>query len=118
MMFAVAKVLQLYGCPKKRSNCHEDFSDKIIGSWLTQTDETSEIWSYHADGTSDCAAYYYHSDEQFDITDAESVNAIHTTICNAVETIKDCAASSTKAIIASTRFILLLNILYNFIQSA
>lgn len=46
--------------------CHEDFSDKIIGSWLTQTDETSEIWSYHADGTSDCAAYYYHSDEQFE----------------------------------------------------
>lgn len=46
--------------------CWEDFSDKIIGSWLTQTDETSEIWSYHADGTSDCAAYYYHSDEQFE----------------------------------------------------
>lgn len=46
--------------------CHEDFSDKVIGSWLTQTDETSEIWSYHADGTSDCAAYYYHSDEQFE----------------------------------------------------
>ena len=46
--------------------CWEDFSDKVIGSWLTQTDETSEIWSYHADGTSDCAAYYYHSDEQFE----------------------------------------------------
>ena len=43
--------------------CHEDFSDKIIGSWLTQTDETSEIWSYHEDGTSDCTAYYYHLDE-------------------------------------------------------
>ena len=46
---------------------YEDFSDKIIGSWLTQTDS---------------------KDEQFDITDADSVNAIHTAIDNAVETIK------------------------------
>ena len=46
--------------------CNEDFSDKVIGSWITQTDITSEIWTYYKDGTTDCAAYYYHSDEQFE----------------------------------------------------
>ena len=46
--------------------CWEDFSDKVIGSWITQTDETSEIWTYHEDGTTDCKAYYYHLDEQYE----------------------------------------------------
>lgn len=46
--------------------CHEDFSDELIGSWLLQTDITSEIHSYYADGTSDCLAYYYHLEEQYE----------------------------------------------------
>ena len=46
--------------------CYEDLSDKMVGSWLLQTDETSEIHSYYADGTADCRAYYYHLGEQFE----------------------------------------------------
>ena len=46
--------------------CNEDFSDEIIGSWLTQTDNTSEIWTYREDGTTGCTAYYYHLDEQYE----------------------------------------------------
>lgn len=48
------------------ARCPENLSDKMVGSWLYQTDETSEIHSYYADGTSDCRAYYYHLDEQFE----------------------------------------------------
>ena len=48
------------------ARCPENLSDKMVGSWLLQTDETSEIHSYYADGTSDCRAYYYHLDEQFE----------------------------------------------------
>ena len=39
--------------------CPEDLSDKMVGSWMYQTDMTSEIHSYYADGTADCRAYYY-----------------------------------------------------------
>ena len=39
--------------------CHEDFSEKLIGSWLLQDGMTSQIWTYHADGTADCVSYYY-----------------------------------------------------------
>ena len=46
--------------------CYEDLSNKMVGSWLLQTDETSEIHSYYADGTADCRAYYYHLGEQFE----------------------------------------------------
>ena len=46
--------------------CYEDLSDKMVGSWLIQTDITSEIHSYYADGTTDCKAYYYHLDEPFE----------------------------------------------------
>ena len=46
--------------------CHEDLSDELVGSWLVQTDETSEIHSYYADGTTDCKGYYYHLGEQFE----------------------------------------------------
>ena len=46
--------------------CYEDLSDKMVGSWLYQTGETSEIHTYYADGTADCRAYYYHLDEQFE----------------------------------------------------
>ncbi len=46
--------------------CYEDLSDKMVGSWLLQTDETSEIHSYYADGTADCRAYYYHLGEQYE----------------------------------------------------
>ena len=48
------------------ARCPENLSDKMDGSWLYQTDETSEIHSYYADGTTDCRAYYYHLDEQFE----------------------------------------------------
>ena len=46
--------------------CYEDLSDKMVGSWLYQTGETSEIHTYYADGTADCRAYYYHLGEQFE----------------------------------------------------
>jgi hypothetical protein len=46
--------------------CYEDFSDKIVGSWLLQTDETSEIWTYHEDGTADCVSYYYQTEEPYE----------------------------------------------------
>ena len=39
--------------------CHEDFSEKLIGSWLCQDGMSSQIWTYHADGTADCVSYYY-----------------------------------------------------------
>ena len=39
--------------------CHEDFSEKLIGSWLFQDGISSQIWTYHADGTADCVSYYY-----------------------------------------------------------
>ena len=48
------------------ARCPENLSDKMVGSWLLQTDETSEIHSYYEDGTTDCRAYYYHLDEQFE----------------------------------------------------
>ena len=46
--------------------CYEDLSDKMVGSWLYQTDMTSEIHSYYTDGTADCRAYYYHLGEQYE----------------------------------------------------
>lgn len=46
--------------------CHEDLSDELVGSWLVQSDETSEIHTYYEDGTADCVAYYYHLEEQFE----------------------------------------------------
>ena len=48
------------------ARCPENLSDKMVGSWLFQTDETSEIHSYYEDGTTDCRAYYYHLDEQLE----------------------------------------------------
>ena len=30
--------------------CYEDLSDKLVGSWLVQSDETSEIHTYYEDG--------------------------------------------------------------------
>jgi hypothetical protein len=33
---------------------------------LLQTDETSEIWTYHEDGTADCVSYYYQTEEPYE----------------------------------------------------
>ena len=46
--------------------CHEDLSDKLVGSWMVQSDITSEIHTYYEDGTADCRAYYYHLGEQYE----------------------------------------------------
>lgn len=46
--------------------CHEELSDEIVGSWLVQTDETSEIHTYNADGTTNTVGYYYHTKEPFE----------------------------------------------------
>lgn len=46
--------------------CYEDLSDELVGSWLLQSDETSEIHTYYEDGTTDCVAYYYHLEEQYE----------------------------------------------------
>lgn len=46
--------------------CYEDLSDEMVGSWLLQSDMTSEIHTYNADGTTGCLAYYYHLDEQYE----------------------------------------------------
>ena len=46
--------------------CHEDLSDEIVGSWLVQTDETSEIHTYNADGTTSTVGYYYHTKDPFE----------------------------------------------------
>lgn len=42
--------------------CHEDFSDKLVGSWLFQDEISSQVWSYHADGTADWTKYYYNGE--------------------------------------------------------
>lgn len=46
--------------------CYEDLSDEMVGSWLLQSDMTSEIHTYNEDGTTGCLAYYYHLDEQYE----------------------------------------------------
>ena len=46
--------------------CHEDLSDKVVGSWLVQTDETSEIHTYYENGTTETIGYYYHLGESYD----------------------------------------------------
>lgn len=46
--------------------CHEDFSDKVVGSWLIQTDVTSEIHTYYENGTTETIGYYYHLGEPFE----------------------------------------------------
>lgn len=46
--------------------CHEDLSDKVVGSWLVQTDETSEIHTYYGNGTTETIGYYYHLGEHFE----------------------------------------------------
>lgn len=48
------------------SYCYEDLSDELVGSWLIQTGITSEVWTYHEDGTADCAASYYHLLEHYE----------------------------------------------------
>lgn len=46
--------------------CYEDFSDKIVCSWMVQSDITSEVHGYYEDGITDCLAYYYHLDEPYE----------------------------------------------------
>ena len=46
--------------------CYESPSEEIIGSWMVQSDLTSEIHTYYEDGTADCRAYYYHLGEQYE----------------------------------------------------
>ncbi len=46
--------------------CHEDLSDELIGSWMVQSDITSEIHTYYEDGKGDCVSYYYHLGEQYE----------------------------------------------------
>lgn len=47
------------------SYCHEDLSDEMVGSWLVQSDMTSEIHTYNEDGTTGCTGYYY-MEEQYE----------------------------------------------------
>jgi hypothetical protein len=46
--------------------CHKEFSDKVVGSWLIQTDETSEIHTYYDNGTTKTVGYYYNLGEHFE----------------------------------------------------
>lgn len=73
--------------------CYEDLSDKLVGSWLVQTDETSEIHSYYEDGTTDCVAYYYHLGEQFETVVSGTYKLVGDILFESVEYAEDVVLS-------------------------
>ena len=73
--------------------CYEDLSDKLVGSWLVQTDETSEIHSYYEDGTTDCVAYYYHLGEQFETVVTGTYKLVGDILFESVEYAEDVVLS-------------------------
>lgn len=64
--------------------CHEDLSDEIVGSWLVQTDETSEIHTYNADGTTTTVGYYYHLGEPFETSVPGTYKVVGDILCDRV----------------------------------
>ena len=73
--------------------CYEDLSDKLVGSWLVQSDETSEIHSYYEDGTTDCVAYYYHLGEQFETVVSGTYKLVGDILFESVEYAEDVVLS-------------------------
>ena len=73
--------------------CYEDLSDKLVGSWLVQTDETSEIHSYYEDGTTDCVAFYYHLGEQFETVVSGTYKLVGDILFESVEYAEDVVLS-------------------------
>ena len=73
--------------------CYEDLSDKLVGSWLVQSDETSEIHTYYEDGTTDCVAYYYHLGEQFETVVSGTYKLVGDILFESVEYAEDVVLS-------------------------